>query len=216
MIVIHSGKNKDGSIDKKVLIESKQIANKNMSIEDLAKIIKSKINQWYEYKELIIIGDGARWMKHLAKLLNGHFILDHFHWKKLVQQVIGYKKYKTQNKIQFQHLKEKYGMTFYKYITSLIENNLIDETINILKQTVNNTNLLPSKKMEIQKLANYLSRNKLSFHFGKNYYIGSRTEAFVNNLIKQKWKIKYSIFAFDTFKLLLKSKENEKLQYFFI
>lgn len=217
MIVIHDGKDKNGNIDKIILLESKEIHDANYSIEELAKIIKLKINEYFKYEELILIGDGARWMKSLTKQLNCKFVLDLFHWKKLVQKTIGYKKYRTQNKIQFKHLKEKYGMTIYKYIVSLIENDKLNEAINTLKDVIKTTNLLPTKKEEIKYLINYLFRNKMGLnHFHSKYYIGSRTESFVNNWIKRKTKIKYCVFGFEIFKNLLLSLESELTKYFFI
>lgn len=149
-----------------------------------------------------------------SQTINCKFILDHFHWKKLVQQVIGYKKYRTQNKIQFEHLKEKYGMTIYKYIVSLIENDELYKTINTLKEVNKITNLLPTKREEINYLINYLSRNKMGLdHFHSKYYIRSRTES---NWIKRKTKIKYCVFGFEIFKNLLLSLESKLTKYFFI
>ena len=156
-------------------------------------------------------------MKNLAKHLNCRFVLDHFHWKKLVQKTIGYKKYRTQNKIQFKHLKDKYGTTIYKYIVYLIENNMLSEAINTLQEVTETTNLLPTKKEEINYLINYLSKNKMGLdQFNLNYYIGSRTESFINNWIKRKTKIKYCVFGFNIFQKLIFSCSNKFTKYFFI
>ena len=219
MIVIHDGKDQNGNINKTMLIESKSIATQNISIEELSKIIKAKINLLYKYKNLILIGDGARWMKHLASLLDAHFVLDTFHWKKRVRDTIGYQKYKTKNKILFEKYEKLYYKTINKMVDDFIETNQIENAIKFLKQfiEIHNQKISKNKINEIRKLIRYLKTNKTGLsHFDKPWYIGSRTEAFIANWIKRPWKLKNSTFNFETFQFLLKRNESKTLKYIFI
>ena len=219
MIVIHNGKDKNGNYNKTILLESKAISSKNISIEELANIILSKIIELYQYKKLIVIGDGAKWMKHLSKLLNAEFVLDNFHWKKKAQDTLGYQKYKTNNKIIFSKYEGIYNKSIYKIVVELIENCSFDSAIQFLNNFIDNfsNEFSKSKMNEIRKLVRYLKSNKSGLiHFNEDWYIGSRTEAFIATWIKRRTKAKNSLFGFDTFKFLLRLNESENLRYVFI
>ena len=57
--------------------------NKEEILDNLKKIIK----QYDNVKEIRIIGDGARWIKTLARELDAKFYLDKFHFKKTINDL---------------------------------------------------------------------------------------------------------------------------------
>lgn len=222
MIVIHNGVKDKKSKDKIVLLETNKTNQKGRNLNDLASLIKSKIKENFNIfnPKIILISDGARWMKKLAKFLNAIHYLDFFHVANKLRKTIGYGKYKSQNKMIFAKLDKNKKETFYQNIKRmLIENNVenVIEKLIFLIQNKYVTNLNITKINEVKSLINYLKNNKnLLNHFDKDYYIGSRTESFISHFIKKKTTKKFSIFSLKTFKFLIKSQEKSGLLFEFI
>ena len=80
----------------------------------MSMLIKQKIIENYGRLkfDLQVIGDGARWIKGISKLINASYILDKFHLEKLPFIAFGYGKYNTKNNKMFQNHTIN-GVTFY-------------------------------------------------------------------------------------------------------
>ncbi len=158
-------------------------------------------------------------MKHLANNLNATFVLDFFHCAKRVRDTIGYGKYRTQNKLLLENYQHNSKENIYQKVINLIRTNHCNYAIDFLVNFINQFNsvITKTKINEISKLIRYLKSNlKALSHFDAPWYIGSRTEAFIENLIKKKWKRRNSTISLNTFYFFLKQNESDTLKYFFI
>lgn len=214
MIVAHTYDHMH-KLRKFILLETKDLNDPNLKIEQLANLIQNKIKSLFEYEKLIVIGDGACWIRKLAKLLNGKFSLDHFHWQSMLFKTLGYSKSNTRNKKLFAFLKLKYGgKTLYKYLSSLILTNQLDLVFKELEWLIKQEFINQSKKIEIINLIKYLKNNQKGLNnFDQSWYIGSRTEHFVQNCIKHIIKRKYCTFGWSVYLMLLINNQNKHKRY---
>ena len=214
MIVAHAYDHMH-KLRKFILLETKDLNDPNLKIEQLANLIQNKIKSLFEYEKLIVIGDGACWIRKLAKLLNGKFSLDHFHWQSMLFKTLGYSKSNTRNKKLFAFLKLKYGgKTLYKYLSSLILTNQLDLVFKELEWLIKQEFINQSKKIEIINLIKYLKNNEKGLNnFDQLWYIGSRTEHFVQNCIKHIIKRKYCTFGWSVYLMLLINNQNKHKRY---
>ncbi|WP_429978773.1 UPF0236 family transposase-like protein, partial [Mycoplasmopsis bovis] len=66
--------------------------------------MRKQLNKFNSNKEIIVNGDGARWIKHLANELNASYSLDLFHIKKAINDTVGANKFASkENKIYFKN-----------------------------------------------------------------------------------------------------------------
>lgn len=226
MIIIHLGYDKNKKIiGKTVICESKKINDYHLNNygfkTQIERIIKQKYGLDITKKQinLVVIGDGARWIKSLAKLLNANYLLDLFHIKLKAFKVFGFGKYQTKNKKLFAKYTNN-GTSFYKKILSLIETNNALKAIKLLTDfmiSAENGLLNKVKKKEIWEFIKYLRANLIGLnHFNKYWNIGSRTESFVSHLIKKNTTKKFGIFGQNTFFNKLLATQNSNLSYVFI
>ena len=217
MIVAHAYDHKQ-KFKKFILLETKDLNDPNLKIEQLAHLIQNKIKSLFEYEKLIVIGDGACWIRKLAKLLNGKFSLDHFHWQSMLFKTLGYSKSNTRNKKLFSFLKFKYrGQTLYKYLSNLILTNQLDLVFEELKWLIKQEFINHNKKIEILNLIKYLKNNQNGLNnFDQLWYIGSRTEHFVQNCIKHIIKRKYCTFGWPVYLMLLINNQTNLKAYYFL
>lgn len=215
LMVLHNGKNEKNEIINKTIIHEIKSKNNYLNSEQLALSIKKIANEIYgENLKFIVIGDGARYIKTIAKKLNAVFILDTFHCMKKLFFTIGYNQNNTKNKAIFRHFKGPTNQTFYLMIRDLILNNQVNLAISKLKNIVQllkkikikkvNRHKINNKIEEIIHLIKYLKSNYLGLqHFNKSFNIGSRTEAFVSHTLKKIIKKKFSLYSLATIKNLL-------------
>ena len=217
MIVAHTYDHKQ-KFKKFILLETKDLNDPNLKIEQLAHLIKNKIQSLFEYEKLIVIGDGAFWIRKLAKILNSEFSLDHFHWQSMLFKILGYSKSNTRNKKLFAFLKIKYGgQTLYKYLSNLILTNQLDLVFEELKWLIKQEFINHNKKIEILNLIKYLKNNQNGLNnFEQLWYIGSRTEHFVQNCIKHIIKRKYCTFGWPVYLMLLINNQTNLKAYYFL
>ena len=165
MIAIHLGKDKNKHIiGKSIILETKFLDENHLDNVGICNIIKTKINEIYGSKsfKIQVIGDGARWIKNVAKLLNSTYILDKFHLEKMGFKSFGYGKYNTINKKIFQNLSLN-GISFYKTVMSFLYENKIDKGIKLLKEVIDNSNkfyISKEKITEIFSFIKYVHNNK--------------------------------------------------------
>lgn len=124
MIVMHSGKNNKNQVMNKTIIHEIKDKNNYLDNQKLTLKIQKIAREIYGPDlNLIVIGDGAKYMKTLASSLGATFILDKFHLIKNLFSVIGYNQNNTRNKAIFHYFQVSNNQTFYSKIKELIENN---------------------------------------------------------------------------------------------
>lgn len=213
LLVLHQGKENNKILNKTIILETKKTNIKGLNIEQLSKKILSIINQNYGLKspEIILISDGARWMKRLAKFLKSTHILDFWHVSNRLIKAIGYGWYKTKNSQIFQFFEQKVGENFYQFIKKLVKNGIISQAIKWLIFIKNKVKNLISKTKfnEINSLIKYLNYNqKLIQNYQNDLNLGSRTEAFISHFIKKKTTKKFAIYGIERFKSFILSQQN--------
>lgn len=226
MIVMHSGKNNKNQVMNKTIIHEIKDKNNYLDNQKLTLKIQKIAREIYGPDlNLIVIGDGAKYMKTLASSLGATFILDKFHLIKNLFSVIGYNQNNTRNKAIFHYFQVSNNQTFYSKIKELIENNqwnlAVVELENVIDKLKKITCQLISKEKidkkieEILSLIKYIKSNHLGLeHFNKKFNIGSRTEAFVSHTIKKIIKKKFSLYSLATIKnLLFLANKNDKQNY---
>ncbi|MGY6172633.1 Mbov_0401 family ICE element transposase-like protein [Candidatus Mycoplasma pogonae] len=224
MLVLHLGFDSDTNkiIGKTVIVE-KFASNKNNSKnnQQWADFLTAKIEDIYGKKlEIIVIGDGARWIKSIAKKLNAKYILDHFHMVQKGMKTLGYTltKYRKNQKI-FSYLESKLNQKIYHIYKQLINNFDIQGAIDLLAKLIKNDyKLNKSKITEIIKLKKYLMNNLVpkSVYEYENGYIGSHTETFMNHHLKSQIKRRFATFNYETIKKLMIFNQTDNLKYLFI
>ncbi|WP_129719719.1 Mbov_0401 family ICE element transposase-like protein [Mesomycoplasma neurolyticum] len=225
LVVIHTGlDNKRNVKNKTILIETKNTDSSKISVNQWVEIIKTKIKELYKfnYKNIIVIGDGATFIKKIAQKLNAKYIIDSWHLKKILQKLVGYGLYSRKNKHFFKWFNIQNKVTIYKFCEKEIMKgnyalvlDVIYEAIQFTKTQNHNVDL-SMKLQEFYNFSKYVENNKQGIqNFAKNFYIGSRTEAFVANIIKKKIK-RFTKIGLNLYKFLIYSgkKNNENL--FFI
>lgn len=205
LLVLHQGKENKKIVNKTIILETKKTNIKGLNIEKLASKIRSIISQNYGLKspEIVLISDGARWMKRLGKRLKATHILDFWHVSHRLIKAIGYGWYKTKNAQIFQFFEQEIGENFYQFIKKLVKNRAISEAIKWLILIKNKVKNLVSKTKinEIMSLIKYLIYNqKLLNNYQNDLNLGSRTEAFISHFVKKKPVKKFSIYGMDRFK----------------
>lgn len=217
LLMIHQGKKDNKIINKTMILETKKTKEKGKNIDQLSSLIFEKINLIYGVKnpKIIVISDGARWMKSLAKKLKANHVLDKFHLIRILKKTIGYGFYSTKNQKILKFYNKKFKQSIYQILKQKLQNSQIEDSILILNQLINElTNELPLSKInEIKSLIRYLKSNKnLIESYSKNWYIGSRTECFISHFIKKKTTKKFGLIGWKRFKFLILNQQNKNLK----
>lgn len=151
----------------------------NNQIKEILSKYYGDLNQF----NLIVSGDGARYIKTIANNLNANVAADQWHLINKIHLVFNIKNESKHdlffhNKKLFRQIKTKYR----NEIVKLIKETKIDEAILILSEFKYKFNF---KVKEINGLILYLKRNKRAIEIWSNAnYFGTYTETFVQQLVK--------------------------------
>ncbi|WP_025755291.1 hypothetical protein [Mycoplasmopsis cricetuli] len=177
-LMLHLGKDKNNNLIHKTLILSISETNKKkLEISKLTKKISKIIYKIYEnnYSKIVIYGNGARFIKSIAKTLNATYILNKFHIKKYVFSLVGFSKSNTKNKKFFKSFLDQNNKTLEKTVLNLIYQNEYKKDLILLENIFNKLNNHPeinfpkSKFKELKLFKKYLLNNKIALtNFNKN------------------------------------------------
>lgn len=205
MLVLYLGKKNGKVYGKTNILEISKTGNKGQNIYQLSEKIKATILEIYgKNLEIVVYGDGANWIKRLATILGGTYILDKFHLLKKLSDLVSLKNNNSLNRFLF---KDKFPQLYQKLL-KLFQENKTDKVVEVLRQIIKYLEILLEKNLwlfnkinqkteEIGEFLRYVISNSTAinqlFTF-KN--ASSFTEAFVSSLVKFNIKIKYSNFCF--------------------
>ncbi|AAZ53780.2 conserved hypothetical protein [Mesomycoplasma hyopneumoniae 7448] len=205
MLVLYLGKKNGKVYGKTNILEISKTGNKGQNIYQLSEKIKATILEIYgKNLEIVVYGDGANWIKRLATILGGIYILDKFHLLKKLSDLVSLKNNNSLNRFLF---KDKFPQLYQKLL-KLFQENKTDKVVEVLRQIIKYLEILLEKNLwlfnkinqkteEIGEFLRYVVSNSTAinqlFTF-KN--ASSFTEAFVSSLVKFNIKIKYSNFCF--------------------
>ncbi|VEU74273.1 Uncharacterised protein [Mycoplasmopsis citelli] len=219
VLVLHKGKDKNNKIIDKTTVVKIDLVNSNNSInKEFINAIKKVIFTHYanNYKQIVMYGDGAPFMRRLAKALNAEYILDWFHVVRKLFILCGFDKYNTENKRLFMSFLIKNHQSLFQLLRKLLIKGEWKQVINLLEiEFKNNWDKVSSKKKKLfEDYKKYLKNNgEFITKYEEKYHIGSHTEAFISHQIKKHGTKKFSIYGINFFKTILISnlKDNENL-----
>ena len=177
---------KDTLINKRICFWFDKLSNK-IKNEKFVNFVKNKINDYYELinNEIIIGGDGAWWIKNVAKKLNAKYVLDKFHaikdlWRTFI-------------------FDSSFGK-FDKYIHAkkLFYNGEASELLIFLKQN--------TKKVDV---LSYFNNNAEGIYYqNEDWNIGVSAESDVFHLVKSIKGNGAKIYNYKTFNNMLIARAN--------
>ncbi len=161
--------------------------------------LMSQISMTYgdiKYKQLFVCGDGAGWIKNIAKDLNALFILDKFHLFQVLRKCFSYRKKGTAN----YHI--------YNFLTQVIKNDHdINSAIIVLQDLLKNTTYWQNEydKENVREALNYIKNNYSGIDIWKRKDIctGCYAESNISHLIKSVKGYGAKIYNVKTFTNLL-------------
>ncbi|AWX69563.1 Mbov_0401 family ICE element transposase-like protein [[Mycoplasma] anseris] len=177
--------------------KSKKPINNKTLYAKINKIMKKFYN---ETCEIIILGDGAKWIQNLAKRFNGNGILCRYHLMAKVKKLFDKSK-ETKQIINKTNKELNFNMV--SYIYDDIDNEKWDDLLNFLtyNQHVFNKYFNKFKLKQITDLKKYIFNNKdYLVKYSKNSldFIGNNAESFVSHIIKNSLKKDYSRYGLNT------------------
>ncbi|WGI36525.1 Mbov_0401 family ICE element transposase-like protein [Mesomycoplasma lagogenitalium] len=224
MLVISTGLNEKREMKNlSLIIEDRAQRQKCHSVKELIEITKNVIKEKYGNKnfKILVMGDGASWIKRIAKGLDATYITDIYHILANGNKVLGYywNKYKS-NKEELKKAERKLNIKFMKEYKKLVLEFKFQEVIELLENILSNAGALLSeqKTTQIKKLINYLIKNDLKTenYLPKNGYQGTHTEISVSHYLKKFIIKRFSTFSQKTARAILKLNEKPNNTYIFI
>ncbi|AZZ65660.1 hypothetical protein DMC14_002600 [Metamycoplasma phocicerebrale] len=190
-------KNKKPIAKNHLLIFSKP--NDNIKTEELATKILNIINCFYSKElKIVVTGDGAKWIRSLAKKLKAKYVLCKFHlFSKL--KVIFNNSYEV--KIQLKQLASIIKVDLQQYIYECIKNHKYEEIYKFISKNWNEIYqcLNHNRALLLHNFGNYIKLNIFGLEDQENgWYYGNIAEAYVSHLIKSQIKKHYSIWNIRT------------------
>ncbi|UVO16263.1 Mbov_0401 family ICE element transposase-like protein [Mesomycoplasma ovipneumoniae] len=208
MLVLYLGKRNGKVYGKTNILEVRKIGNRTQNIYELAAKIKEIILQIYGKKlDIVVYGDGAPWIKTLAKHLGAIYILDKFHLLKKLSDLVSLKNNNSLNHFLFGQKYPKLYQKLLNYFEKKQSNEVVLELRQIMKYLKIESekyvwlfSKISQKIEEVGEFLRYVISNmeaiKQLFSFEN---ASSYTESFVASLVKFNIKIKYSSFSFDRY-----------------
>ncbi|WP_283272691.1 CHC2 zinc finger domain-containing protein [Spiroplasma sp. SV19] len=170
MILNDKGKNNLNHYDQKLY----KFLNENYDLKD---------------KKIIILGDGASWIKSLASQFHCDIVLDEFHLKKYLHKCFNFCRFKKLTKGNLNSVELKKRAIYYD-LEVFIRNGDVQNLKKYIKDLLtppyqNKLVFLKHKTVQIQKLLKYVKSNTNGISNYKNeYYIGSQTESQISHNVK--------------------------------
>ncbi|UWD34476.1 Mbov_0401 family ICE element transposase-like protein [Mesomycoplasma molare] len=218
LIVMHLGLDSNKKMIKKTIVLEQKITGKSMlkTSEILTKIRRIIANVYGDKKRKIVVyGDGANFIKVIAKELKAKYILDRFHVLKAIKNLVGFKSNRGLNFQLFNWYKSKNGTNLWLKIYDLICKNKYKQAIKLLKNIFNYIQeklglwMPDSKKWEYFRFLDYIQNNTFGLvNYDKDFDIGSHTETLIRQITKSKFTKKSSVFGIYSFRNLLSFRLN--------
>lgn len=155
-------------------------------------------------KKIIVCGDGAKWIKNLATLLDAEYVLDKYHITNLLFKIFHHKKNNLaliKNLIKLES--NNTSKLFYNECVKLLNLGNPEKIIAKL-MVIKKEGKWKKKEAKINQLITYIQNNKEGItSYKKDYYIGSQTEAMVSHIVQSLQGYGAKIFSLTTFTNLL-------------
>ncbi|MBN4089695.1 Mbov_0401 family ICE element transposase-like protein [Mycoplasma enhydrae] len=173
----------------------------NTSISSLAKKILAIIKNFYSSNlRIIITGDGAKWIRTLAKLLDAKQILCKFHLAQKLRVIFNNSK---ELRMSLNNLKNVLHINLRTYIYDCIKNhNYLKIYAFVAKNWNEIYHFLDHNRCKLlYDFAKYIKLNLAGLEEIKNddyLYYGNIAESYVSHLVKSKIKRHFAIYSLNT------------------
>ncbi|AGM25471.1 Mbov_0401 family ICE element transposase-like protein [Spiroplasma chrysopicola] len=196
MAYAHTGFDKEKSINNRRVLKNKKLFmilkdNWEQNLNNYHQKLYKFLNENYELKDkkVVILGDGATWIKTTASQLHGDIVLDEFHLKKYLHKCFNFRRFNRKKEGYLNSL-EKQKKAIYYDLSAFIKNGDVQNLIKYIHDLLTPTyqkkfDFLNHKKPQIKELLKYVKGNKEGIsNYSKEYYIGSQTEAQISHNVK--------------------------------
>ncbi|QKX41279.1 Mbov_0401 family ICE element transposase-like protein [Metamycoplasma hominis] len=170
--------------------------NRNMNLNDLVEKINSVIrNNYSEEANIIITGDGAKWIRTLSKKLSARYILCKFHLHSKFQVIFNHSNHL---KKELEKLEKITKFNLFNILYTYLKNHKYIEIFNLVSKHWDSIKKCLNEKRAklLHDFAYYVHLNITGLseieECDKNYY-GNIAESYVSHIIKSKTKKFYSI-----------------------
>lgn len=173
------------------------------SVQVILKALKDYYHHDKNPKEIVVCGDGARYIEAIARGLKGAVILDKFHCLNNVFKVFNFRSLDRsltkKQALVINMIKRKN----YHLIKTLLEQKRFKEVVQVL----NSSEVLFDKKeklKELKRLKKYLLHNQQAISKWEDFEVNVvRTETYVQQLVKGYFGSWGKIYCVETFKVLV-------------
>ncbi|PAF55361.1 hypothetical protein [Mycoplasmopsis agassizii] len=129
-------------------------------------------------------------------------MLDKFHVFRRLSQVLKYRKSNSEKALVLQKIENLLGHNLYESTKKWLENSKVDNVIMLLQwiKTTFKSELNSKLRMDFSSLIKYLKYNNYAIQNWKSkLYIGSKTETYVNHLLKKLVKCPFGSYSRQVF-----------------
>ncbi|KDE43055.1 hypothetical protein NPL1_01910 [Metamycoplasma hyosynoviae] len=174
------------------LIEDNKMCKKDKFVLEISNILK---NFYGNYDNIIFTGDGADWIKQLAKTFNASYILCKYHLHSRYNAIFNNSK---GTKKAINQIKQTIGIDLKQLISKSLRE---EDYLFIIDFTTNNWNAISpffgeNKQKLLWEFIYYIKNNLKGLEISKNdpMYYGNVCESYVSHLVKAQVKRPFSVW----------------------
>ncbi|WP_338965854.1 Mbov_0401 family ICE element transposase-like protein [Spiroplasma endosymbiont of Sarcophaga carnaria] len=184
---LHTGIDWQKSSKKRHFLQNKRLLmvmskNVNLKMKEYRQLLKKFINNNYDLigKQLIVMGDGAEWIKKLAEYLKTDYVLDEFHLMAKVHHCFNFRRLGKDSKKELT-VEETQKKAIYQDVYAFVRKGEVNSILDYLKPFLTKEMqdiypFLKDKKDKVKDLIQYITTNTEGIkNYQQEYYIGCQT-----------------------------------------
>ncbi|MBH8623191.1 Mbov_0401 family ICE element transposase-like protein, partial [Spiroplasma sp. hyd1] len=193
---LHTGIDWQKSTKKRHFSQNKRLLtvmskNVNLKMKEYRQLLKEFINNNYDLteKSLIVMGDGAEWIKKIAEYFKSDYILDEFHLMAKVHRCFNFRRLSKDSK-KVLTIEETQKKAIYQDLYAFVRKGEVDHILDYLKPFLTKEMqevypFLKDKKDKVKELIKYITTNANGIrNYQNEYYIGCQTESQISYNVK--------------------------------
>ncbi|MBH8623029.1 hypothetical protein TS70_03880 [Spiroplasma sp. hyd1] len=193
---LHTGIDWQKSSKKRHFLQNKRLLmvmskNVNLKMKEYRQLLKEFINNNYDLtgKQLIVMGDGAEWIKKLAEYLKTDYVLDEFHLMAKVHHCFNFRRLGKDSKKELT-VEETQKKAIYQDVYAFVRKGEVNSILDYLKPFLTKEMqdiypFLKDKKDKVKDLIQYITTNTEEIkNYQQEYYIGCQTESQISHNVK--------------------------------
>ncbi|KAF0851406.1 MAG: hypothetical protein EIB84_00005 (plasmid) [Spiroplasma poulsonii] len=160
-------------------------------MKEYRQLLKEFINNNYDLtgKQLIVMSDGAEWIKKLAEYLKTDYVLDEFHLMAKVHHCFNFRRLGKDSKKELT-VEETQKKAIYQDVYAFVRKGEVNSILDYLKPFLTKEMqdiypFLKDKKDKVKDLIQYITTNTEEIkNYQQEYYIGCQTESQISHNVK--------------------------------